>query len=422
MEQVSEQLPQKERIKLPRQQWRSSYNAVALKTLERVDNKAKVTLNETTARKEKLGRYLDAIDREVVNNFKVFESQEYPGVRFSHTSISLRKVTGFPENSLVSPKQEEAPGRKLTCVIFTPFSPPPGGDADDVMNAVYDRVFTVLSEIKRHPTQDVAVHVLGLPTSKWGSVSEEWVGDLKKGVVETEEGDHGFAQHGKLYAEFLRTVLPQNQTDLQNVRIRFYGSSMGSILASETAKQFPEIWNKRVLVDVPTGTHKPTGKTAKLPVVGTVPLSAKGLQIMVGFGTELAIRTKLDSLVKTSFGGKKKAREELTTVLLERGIVPHESKAEDALKKDAFLQEIKLLIRGTPFDTDDFRSYVVQGMLDPATVDLKRILFLIKKRSMDKRFFKFGKRTLATGINYTHWMDRGRWPDKWVRSIENYEK
>jgi len=414
MEKGSEQLSGEKTINLPRQQWRSNYNSTALKTLERVDNKSKIPASETNTRKEKLGQYLDAIDREVVNNFRVFDSQEYPGVRFPHTSISVRQVVGFSENSSVSP---------LTYVIFTPFSPPPGGDADDVMNAVYDRVFSVLDEVKRHPNQDVAVHVLGLPTSKWGSVSEEWVGDLKKGVVESEEGTHGFAQHGKLYAEFLRTFFPQNQTDLQNMRIRFYSSSMGSILASETAKQLPEIWdNLRVLVDVPTGTHKPTGKTVKLPFIGTLPLSAKGLQVIVGFGSEARLRMWFDYLVKTSFGDKKRAREELTSALLKRGIVPHESKSEDALKKDAFLQEIKLLIRGTPFDTDDFRSYVVQGMLDPATVDFKRILFLMKNHTPNKRFFKFGNRSLGMGINYTHWMDRGRWLGKWIRSIEHYEK
>lgn len=418
-----QQLPQQEKIVLTKKQWRSNYNSTALKTLERVDNKAKVPASETNARIEKLGQYLDVIDREVVNNFKVFDSQEYPGVKFPHTSISLRKVTGFFENSSVSPKQEEAPGRKLTYVIFTPFSPPPGGDADDVMNAVYDRVLTVLTEIKRHPAQDVTVHVLGLPTSKWGTVSEEWVRDLKKGVVETEEGVHGFSQHGKLYAEFLRTVFPQNQIDLQSMRIRFYGSSMGSILASETAKQLPEIWKRlRVLVDVPTGTHKPTGKTVKLPFVGTLPLSGKGLQIIGGFEVEARLRMWFDDLVKTSFGNKKRAREELASVLLERGMVSHESKAEVALKKDAFLQEIKLLIRGTPFDTDDFRSYVVQGMLDPATVNFKRILFLMKNKTKNERFFKAGERSLGMGINYTHWMDRGRWLNKWIRSIKHYEK
>lgn len=415
MEQGSEQLPQKERINLPKQQWRSSYNAVALQTLERVDNKAKVTLNETSARKEKLGRYLDAIDTEIADNFAVFESKQYPGVKFPHSSISVRKVGDIAQNRPVE-LQEEVP-KKITYVVFTPFSPPPGGDPDDVMNAVYDRVFSVLPEINS-PDKNITVHVLGLPTNKWGSVSEEWVRDLKKGVVETEEGVHGFSQHGKLYAEFLHTIFPQNQTDLQNMHIRFYGSSMGSILASETAKQLPEIWdNLRVLVDVPTGTHKPTGKTIKLPFVGTLPLSGKGLQILGGFGAELQLRMWFDDLVKTSFGGKKRAREELTSVLLEQGIVPHESKAEDELKKDAFKQEIKLLIRGTPFDTEDFRSYVVQGMLDPATITPKRVLSLM----IGKKLFKAG-RSLGMGINYTHWMDRGRWIYKWIRKVEQYER
>jgi len=397
MEEGFDGLPKKENVNLPGK-WRSSYHAAALHTLEKITDAA-----EIQPKKEKLGRYLDAIDTEVTDNFEVFESQKHPGVRFPHTSISISKVAGLAQNHPISPDQEAALGEKLTYVIFTPFSPQPGGGPDDVMNAVYDRVITVLPEIKNHPAKDITVHVLGLPTSKWGSVSQEWVRGLEK---------DGFSQHGKLYAEFLRTVFPQNQIDLQNMRIRFYGSSMGSILASETAKQFPEIWNKRVLVDVPTGTHKPPFITTK-----HFPLSPRGIQAATMFWAEARLRMWFDDLVRTAFAGKKKAREELAGVLRERGIIPYESEAENMLKKDAFWQEIKLLIRGTPLDTDDFRSYVVQGILDPATITPKRALSLM----IGKKLFKAGNRSFGIGINYSHWMDRGRWVDRWIRVIERYE-
>ncbi len=429
MEQGPE-LPQKETINLPKQQWRSSYNPVALTTLEKVTRKKlkrdyegqkDFIEKEIRAKQEKLGPYLDAIDTEVAENFGVFESQKYPGVRFSHSLVDVNRVAGSVHSLPANPEQEKAPRSKLTYVIFTGYMPLPGGDPDDEIHAVYDRVFAVLPEIKSHPDQDITLHVLGLPTSRWGSVTEEWVKSLEKDALEKyedpeeyKESEYGFSQHGSLYAEFLRTVLDKNPDPQSKERVIFYGSSMGSILASETARKLPEIWNHlRVLVDVPTGAHKPPFITIK-----HFPLSQRGIQAVILFAIEAQIRMWLDPLVRQSFGGKDAARQRFVDLQKERGMTPHDSDSENRLKKNANWQQLKLLIRGTPFDTDDFRSYVVQGMLDPATITPKRILSLIS----GKKFFKAGERSLGMGINYTHWMDRGRWPAKWMRAIEHYEK
>lgn len=426
MESNLDGLPPKESVK-PQNRWRSSYNQVALTTL------AKVTFKEIKPKQEKLGLYLDAIDTEVANNFGVFESQEYPGVRFSHSVVDVNKVAGFVHALPANPEQEKAPRSKLTYVIFTGYSPPPGGDPDDEIHAVYDRVFAVLPEIKSHPDQDIELHVLGLPTSRWGSISEEWIKGLEKGVAERhadleeyKKSEYGFSQYGNLYAEFLRNVLSQNSDPQNKERVMFYGSSMGAVLASETARKLPEIWNRlRVLVDVPTGTHEPSGKILELPFVGKIPLSWKGIQATTLFPAEAGIRMLLDPLVKQSFGAKDAARQAFVDLQKERGMIPHDSDQENKLKTDANRQQIKLLIRGTSFDTEDFRSYIVQGMLDPATINRERLWVLIKKVlpfTNNKKFFNAGNRSLGMGINYTHWMDRGRWLGKWVRNIEQYEK
>lgn len=422
MESNFDGLPPKEPAKAPIK-WRSSYNPVALTTLEKISKKEH-SEEGIQSKKEKLGRYLDAIDTGVAESFGVFESQEYPGVRFSHSVVDVNKAAGFGHSLPENPKQEKSPRSKLTYVIFTGYSPPPGGDPDDEIHAVYDRVLTVLPEVKTHPDQDIELHVLGLPTSMWGSVSEEWVRDLEKGALEKhedakayKESEYGFAQHGNLYAEFLRTVL--NSDPQSKERVMFYGSSMGAVLASETARKLPEIWNRlRVLVDVPTGNHEPTGKTLELPFVGKIPFSWKGIQAVGLFSVEALARMKFDSLVKQSFGGKDAARQAFVDLQKERGMIPHDSERENKLKKDANLQQVMLLIRGTPLDTKDFRSYVVQGMRDPATMGLKEVL----RFDENKIFFNAGGRSLGLGINYTHWMDRGRWLGKWVRSIEQYEK
>ncbi len=422
MEQGSEQLPQKERVTLPKQQWRSSYNPVALTTLEKTIHSADIQ-----QKKEKLGRYLDAIDMQVVENFGVFESQKFPGVRFSHSVVDVNKVADFVHTLAANPEQQKSPRSRLTYVIFTGYQPLPGGDPDDEIHAVYDRLLTVLPQIKTHPNQDIKLHVLGLSTSMWGSVTEDWIKGLEKGVsekhtdiAEYEKSENGFSQHGSLYAEYLKTVLDQNQDLYSKERLIFYGSSMGAVLASETAKKLPEIWNKlRVLVDVPTGTHQPTGKIIGLPFVGKIPFSGKGIQAATLFPVEALLRMAFDPLVKQSLGGKDAARKAFADLQKERGMIPHDSDSENKLKKAANWQQIKLLIRGTSFDTEDFRSYVVQGMRDPATMSLKQVLSFDEK---GKKFFKAGERSLGMGINYTHWMDRGRWLMKWIRAIEQYEK
>lgn len=425
-------LPPKENGNLPINQWNSSYKAVALKNLERT-MKDSNTPEELRLKKEKLESYIDAVDREVVDNFQVFESENHPGVRFPYSSVNVNRVASSLHERLVDPSQEQEPRQKLTYVIFASFSQLAGGDPDDEMNSVYDRVFATLPKLKTNPNLDINMHILGLPTSRWGSVSDKWVEGLEKGVQEKyqtekerKESESGFTQHGSLYSEFLKSVLDLDPQGKE--KVGFYASSMGSILASETAKKLPEIWDRlHVLIDVPTGTHEPSGeRTKKLPFVGSIPLSQKGLQVLAGFGAEVAFMMFTDDLVKTAFGGKKAAQQKLVNILRGRGMATHESDLENKLKKSAYFNEIKLLVRGTPLDTQDFRTYVVQGMLDPATLSVDRLGFVLKNIlpffKDKKRFFAAGKRSLGMGINYTHWMDRGRWLTKWVRNIENYEK
>lgn len=317
MSEFSEMLPPQEKIGYS-PQWRSSYNPVALNSLEKVmpgkirlvhPQSSKESIeNQVLEKREKLRVWLDVIDGEAVRNFGVFESEENPGVRFPYTKIRLRNVASDVQNSPINPETEKFPGK--TVVVFTPFIPPPGGGPDDIMNTIYDRVLTALPDIterESHHAKNITVYGLGLPTSKWGSISEEWLSDLKK---------NGFSEYGKLYAEFLRPVLAPDSEELQQGQdslesqqkrnVMFFGGSMGTVLASETAKQLKKeevSKNLRLLLNNPTGVHKPT----------LLPL--RGLQVAVGFGAEAGIRMLLDDLVKTSLSGAKPAREALSVIL-----------------------------------------------------------------------------------------------------------
>lgn len=380
--------------------WDSGYKPVALKTLEKVLPRRNE--NQILGKKEKLKVWLDAIDKEVINNFGVFESQKDPEVRFPYTRVLIRNVANSVQDIPASPKEEKAQDK--TIVVFTPFIPPPGGGPDDIMNTIYDRVLTALPTLH---TKNITVYGLGLPTSKWGSISDEWLNNLKK---------NGFSEYGKLYAEFLRTFLDGGN-------ILFFAGSMGTVLADQTARQVPEVWkNLKLLLNNPTGVHDLSGREIKLPFVGTIPLSAKGFQVVTGFGLEAGIRMKVpfvDDLVKKSMSGAKPAGKALFSILQQKGIISYESNQQNALKKKCSLQAIKLLMKGNPLDTENFRSYVEQGAFDPATTN-RKIRSLMKN---DRNHRYFGEnRSLRIAVNFTHWMDPGRWPDKWIRRIEQYEK
>ena len=418
----SEFMPPQEKIDSI-QQWDSGYKPVVLETLEKVltrkinrahpESSKETVRDQVLEKREKLRGWLDAIDNEVVDNFGIFESKDDPGVRFPYTKVLVRKVASDVQNRPANPETEKFPSK--TVVLFTPFTPPPGGGPDDIMNTIYDRVLTALPNIterESHHAKNITVYGLGLPTSKWGSISEEWLSDLKK---------NGFSKYGKLYAEFLKTVFGYDSEEPQQKNnVLFFAGSMGTILASETAKQLPKVWNDlRLLLNNPTGVHNPTGKTVKLPFVGRIPLSAKGTQVVAGFGAEAGIRMLTDNIVKAAMSGAKSAREELGGILQKRGIVPYESEEQNRLKKDANGTAIKLLMKDNPLDTDNFRSYIEQGAFDPATTNSEI------RSLMDNDAYKryFGKnRSLGIAVNFTHWMDPGRWPDKWVRGIDRYEK
>src|SRR3989344_2534831 len=279
-----EGLPQQEKQDIKK--WDSAYKRVALNTLRKVlpgrirlvhPESTEESIEDQVLKKgEKLKVWLDAIDRETVNGFGTFESQEHPGVIFPYTRVSVENVASAAQNRPVNPETEKLP--RKTIVVFTPFSPPPGGGPDDIMNTTYDSVLRALPQTAERGSlnaKNITVIALGLPTSKWGSVSEDWLNNLKK---------NGFSEYGILYAEMLRPILGKGN-------VEFFAGSMGTILASETARELQEFWEQlRLLLNNPTGVHSPSDKTIKLPKVGRIPLSAKGIQTIVGFVAEALAR------------------------------------------------------------------------------------------------------------------------------------
>jgi hypothetical protein len=403
------------------QKWESGHKHVALERLREIlrdnvnnvnpDNPESNAEDWVQEKEQKLDLWLGAIDDEAVKNFEVFESNENLGVKFPLTKIHLNKVANSVQNTSLGEGSKEAP--KKTIVVFTPFIPPPGGGPDDIMNNIYDRVLIHLPEIAAREglgTKDITVYGLGLPTSSWGSLTEEWVKRFET---------NGFSEYGGLYAELLSKVLSNG-----NGNIQFFAGSMGTVLANETAKKMPEELQKRMilLLNNPTGVHDSSERTIKLPIVGNIPLSLKGLQVVAGFAVEARLRMTREKFVKQAISGAVSARQVLSNILKKKGIFQHESDEQVLLKKRARDDAVKFLMKGNPLDTDNRRTFIEQGMYDLATTSAERIKFMRSRTDKNSGFYKAGERSLGMGVSYTHWMDPMRWPDKWLRGIEAFER
>ncbi len=427
-------------------------------------------------KEEKVKNVLDAVDKQFVDNFKIFDSSIFTGVSLPVTRISIadlaKDVFGFKKPAEGSPQRiyhvkkepgnpqsetyDYSPSKKIIYVQFSPFTPPPAGDPGGMANNIYGHVFEELPEVAGRrpdealpPLDDVEIYAFGTLTSPWSRVSTEFIEGLEQAVGEKGETDHGFVQHAKVFAEFLRGVLPTDEQEKSETTIIFHGGSMGTILANLTAQQLPEYGNRlRLLLDTPTAVHKPTGRTITLPKIGKIPVSGKGFQVLAGFGAEAGIRKLRDKRFNKSVEESKKAFNDLTNALSKRGIYQYLSSEDQKLKQSEFQAEIKLLARGTELH-DQYRTHIAQGLLDPATVPISNLATRIIKYG--RRAFPYPKtsrtkdgksstarqiveklrgandfetrgQALIHYVKAPHWIDRGYEPENMVAAVEKCEK
>lgn len=314
---------------------------------------------------------LDEIDEQGIKNFSIFRSEAMPGVAFSHTKLTVTPelIERLSKNSAVAEmeqtekkeedegKEEKTDAKRQDYFLFTSFSPPPDGHAFTPQDVAIDRYIRLMPRvagaIKRGETPpEVNVHLLGAPTGLGGSVNEEWIENIKK---------NGLDGPAKLYAEFINGREP---ADGKDVHIVLQGASRGAIIAEKTSKYLHEELQKNTqrLLDNPVGSHE-KGQWLK------------GAQVVAGLGGEIIARILFDDTMKNlmKLGGP------FAEKLAEEKNIQKDGDEQKKLKLKAALAEGLALVKGSPLDTENTRSFIRRGIKDPSTFTPKKLFEIWKK-------------------------------------------
>ncbi|MDO8523121.1 MAG: hypothetical protein Q7S12_02450 [bacterium] len=333
---------------------------------------------------ETIRTVLDEFDEQGIKNFSIFRSEAMPGVAFSHTKLTITTelINKLSKNSAVAEtematkkeiegKEENTNAKRQDYFLFGAFAfPPEGGNAFGVEDLAIDRFIRLLPRvagpIKRGEVPpEVNVHLLGAPTGFGGAVNEKWIENIEK---------NGLDGHAKLYAEFISR---QEPADGKDVHVVLQGVSKGAIIAEKTSKYLPEELQKNTqrLLDNPAGEHKKQGVTKWL----------KGTQIAGAMIGETISRILLDSTMRNlmKFGGPF-----IEKLSKETGI-PTDNDEQKKLKLKATMGEALALLKGSPMDTENTRSFIRRGIYDPLTFTPKRLLEIWQKDNKKNGTFPF---------------------------------
>ncbi|MCC6711542.1 MAG: hypothetical protein IT416_04310 [Candidatus Pacebacteria bacterium] len=341
----------------------------------------------------RLKKLLETVDLQGIDNFVVFESVKYPGVKIPFIKVSLSDLIDeiYPELEIENQAQEvETPeeNRQEVYVISSGFAFPPAGHPFTPWDIVYDRAIGLIPaaiNAKKAGKKLPEIYVLGSPNSLWGQVTPEWVEALK-----TE----GFAAYGKLAAELLTPLVKTADTE---TRLVLHGMSLGSAVVNETRKELPDDLqlNTQLLLDNPV-------------------LSGNILQVPVGFLLESTLRLLFDPRLKKSMSHEADFYQQSELALKKRGIEPINETAEVSLKRQAAMADVKNLIKTKTFAEGD-RTYVRLGLFDPVSFSLMRVIEGLRKY---RRYVSHG--LAATDkiypINTSHFIDRYR-TKKWAKIL-----
>jgi|SRR3989344_966058 len=352
-----------------------------------------VTLKEFTEahpeKREAMRTVLKDIDAQAMDNFEIFNSERFPGVSFSFSKLTVsseiierlaaQKNTGTPpdqkdENAEIEEGKEEGVGAKRhDYFLFTAFAPPPDGHALTVQDVAIDRYIRLIPRVANalklgEKPPEVNVYLLGAPTGLGGSVTEEWIEEIK---------ENGLEKYGEMYAEFVE----QHEAEHAEPHVVLQGVSKGAIIAERTSKYLPEELQEKTqrLLDNPAGHHEQT------PVIRWL----KGAQVALGLAGEGVARMVFDDSMKSLMkqGGA------LTENLKKTKGIPDDEAVQTKLKQSAALAEGLALMKGSPLDTESTRSFIRRAIYDPLTISPTWLHEVWKKSSEGKKaqFFKKGR-------------------------------
>jgi len=187
---------------------------------------------------------------------------------------------------------------------------------------------------------------------------------------------NGFEEYGRLYAEFIQQqeqIQPEQQ--LKNTHIVLQGKSKGAIIADKTSHYLSEDLQRvtQRLLDSPAGHHNPE----------SIMRWFKGAQVAVGLAVETLFSKYFDDLMKSMNRQDQAFLENLSKT----SNIPMDDKEQMRLKLEAALADGLLLLRGSPLDTENNRSFIRQGIYDPLTFSPKRIFDIWQRHRKNKGGF-----------------------------------
>lgn len=185
--------------------------------------------------------------------------------------------------------------------------------------------------------------------------------------------------------------------------------SLGSTMAELAVKALSVKDRKKVqlLLDNPIGNHGPLTTIFKV------------FQIPGGFLAEAGARMTLDERVKASTLAAQPFLNRLRHELSAKGIDWADSSEQKRMKLKATLIDAWNLIKGSPFDTENVRSFIRQGITDPVSFPSRGFFRNLRNEFKNKINVTQNNRSLNFAINSTHFINRYR-VDKWARIIRTF--
>ncbi len=319
---------------------------------------------------------LDAINNQLMGDgLSVWNSREQPGVGFLSAHLAVtpdlirRLATKSPpppefsdvsaaedlQKMLAKRRKRKAPNIDHYVYLMEPYFGL--GDDGSAISATDIAIASFISQMPKvaaalrsgtkPPTVDI--YVVGSPTALGGQVTPDFVDGVRR---------NGFAQHGRIYAEFLYDHLPEGELD--STRIIIHGGSKGSITSDKTFKYLPVGIQERtqLLYDTPAGTH---GK-------GVLERTLRTYNMGVGMAAEVAVRQFAGSVKNGAFAGQKEFYRQIARL---KGI-PEDTQEQGGLKRALFKQEIWTLAKGTPLDRNQ-RSFSRISTPDPVNINVRNV-------------------------------------------------
>ncbi|MBI3941882.1 MAG: hypothetical protein HY326_02625 [Chloroflexi bacterium] len=292
---------------------------------------------------EKVDRFLAAIDAEGMRRFNRFPPVRFPGVGIPYTGVSVKRAIAeiCGELSDTFSPGLQAGGPETNIVILPGWSPPPGSHPFSGWNAVYH---FAIKALPRKRQGDIKIYSVGLPSGFGGTVSGEWIKAIRQ---------RGLTVYGEALAEFVENVVQPSQTG----RLILTGTSLGGILASETAKCLEER-TPRLMLWAPTGFHERGAFWRRCA------------QMIAGIGIETLLRSLFERDVQQAFREEEPFLRVLRQSLEEKGMAVVDDSAGLHIK--AAVWDILNVMRGNALSQKD-RCYIMEGGLDPVNASPRRI-------------------------------------------------